>query len=123
MKVKTVMRKPRAVLGPHTSPTEALASMEAHGVGSLPVLDAHGLLMGLATRDRLASTPDAPLESITQCLAPILVMATPEMDLGRLVEMMEYKHLTNIMVVEGRTLVGALTLDEAKAALSLAQAA
>ncbi len=127
MKVKTVMRTPRALLGMHASVKEALAKMQEYGVGALPVLDAHGLLMGIATRDSLsqkpAATPEPSLEFITQWLSPVLITATPEMDLGRLIEMMEYKRLQNIMVVEGRSLVGALTLDEAKAAVGHARAA
>jgi CBS domain-containing protein len=127
MKVRTLMRRPRAVLSAHANVADALAQMQEHGVGSLPVLDTHGLLTGLVQRDilsaRPAATPDQPLDTITQWLAPVLVTATPEMDVGRLIELMEYKHLENIMVVEGRTLVGALTLDEARAALTRARAA
>ena len=124
MKVNTIMRPPRAILGPHTSVADALAKIQEHKVGGLPVLDPHGLLMGMATTESLsASRSDKALMDITQRLAPILITATPDMDVGRVIEMMDYKHLRNIMVVEGRTLVGAFSIDEARAALQIARAA
>jgi len=124
MKVREIMRAPRAILSPETSVTEALARLHECGVPSLPVANGDGYLLGVVTLADLAQPqPEArgtPSETIRQRLSPHLVAATPEMDVSRLAEMMRYKGFENIMVLEGRLLVGALTLDEATRAAEVA---
>jgi CBS domain-containing protein len=116
MKVRDVMRAPRAILLPQTSVMEALVRLRECGVPSLPVANGDGDLLGLVT---LADLPRLPAqvgetvpETVRQHLSPRLVTATPDMDVSRLAEMMRYKGMENIMVAEGRTLVGALSLEE-----------
>lgn len=111
------MGAPQAVLAPETTVAVALAMMHECGAPSLPVANKEGILLGLVT---LADLPRLPAEgeargweTVRQHLSPHLVTATPEMDVSRLAEMMRYKGMENIMVTEGRTLVGALSLEEA----------
>ena len=117
MKVREIMRAPRVVFSPETSVTEALARLRECEIPSLPVADKDGNLLGLVTLADLSQprlmAKGTPSETVRQRLSPRLVTATPEMDVSRLVEMMRYKEFENIMVLDGRVLVGALSLDEA----------
>jgi CBS domain-containing protein len=117
MRVKDIMGAPPAVLAPDTTITAALDRLQEHRSTSLPVVDEEGALVGLVTpADLTQPEPEArerAPETVRQRLSPAVVTATPEMEVGRLAEMMRYKGLETILVVEGRRLVGALSLDEA----------
>jgi CBS domain-containing protein len=117
MKVKELMRTSVARVAPAVTVGEALSRMDGSGVTSLPVEDAEGFLLGVA---RLADLSRALAEgsvassaSIGDGLSSHLVTATPEMDVARVAEMMRDRGVDDIMVVEGRSLVGALSLAEA----------
>lgn len=121
MRVREIMRAPRAILSPETGVAEALARLRECGVSSLPVANGDGALLGVVTRAELAGRPvdtgKAAPETVRERLSPRLVTATPEMDVARVAEMMRYKGMENIMVAEGRTLVGAFSLEEASRAV------
>jgi len=117
MKVKELMRTSVARVAPAVTVGEALSRMDGSGVTSLPIEDAEGCLLGVA---RLADLSRALAEgsvassaSIGDGLSSHLVTATPEMDVARVAEMMRDRGVDDIMVVEGRSLVGALSLAEA----------
>ena len=117
MKVKDLMRTSVAKVLPAATVREALSRMDGSGVTSLPVEDADGILLGVA---RLADLSRALAEGSVASSAAVgdglssqLVTATPEMDVARVAEMMRDKRVDDIMVVEGRYLVGALSLAEA----------
>jgi len=117
MKVKELMRTSVTRVSPAATVREALSRMDGSGVTSLPVEDADGFLLGVA---RLADLSRALAEgsvassaAVGDGLASHLVTATPEMDVTRVAEMMRDRGVDDIMVVEGRSLVGALSLAEA----------
>ncbi len=117
MKVKEIMRTSVARVAPAATVGEALSRMDGSGVTSLPIEDAEGFLLGVA---RLADLSRAIAEgsiassaAVGDGLSSHLVTATPEMDVARLAEMMRDRGVDDIMVVEGRSLVGALSLAEA----------
>ena len=117
MKVKELMRTSVAKVAPAVTVGEALSRMDGTGVASLPIEDAEGVLLGVA---RLADLSRAMAEGSVASTAAIgdglsshLVTATPEMDVARVAEMMRDRGVDDIMVVEGRSLVGALSLAEA----------
>jgi len=117
MKVKELMRTSVARVAPAVTVGEALSRMDGSGVTSLPVEDAEGFLLGVA---RLADLSRAMAEGSVASSAAVgdglsshLVTATPEMDVARVAEMMRDRGVDDIMVVEGRSLVGALSLAEA----------
>ena len=120
MKVREIMQKPIETLLPETSVKEALERMRARGITSLPVQDRLGSFLGIVTSADLShGVPSGESEGaipIKNRLSPAAVTATPEMDVGKLAEMMRFKHLDNIMVLEARRLVGAVSLDRADAA-------
>ena len=117
MKVKELMRTSVARVAPAATVGEALSRMDGSGVTSLPIEDAEGFLLGVA---RLADLSRAIAEgsiassaAVGDGLSSHLVTATPEMDVARVAEMMRDRGVDDIMVVEGRSLVGALFLAEA----------
>jgi predicted transcriptional regulator len=120
MKIREIMQKPIETLLPETPVKEALERMRALGVTSLPVQDRQGSFLGVVTPADLShGVPSGKSEvaiPIKDRLSPAAVTATPEMDVGRLAEMMRFKHLDNIMVLEARRLVGTVSLERADAA-------
>ena len=86
LKVKELMRTSVARVAPAVTVGETLARMDGSGVTSAAIGDG---------------------------LSSYLVTATPEMDVARVAEMMRDRGVDDIMVVEGRSLVGALSLAEA----------
>ena len=120
MRVKEIMRKPIATLLPETPAKEALDRMRALGVTSLPVQDQSGFFLGIVqvadiTR-HIASNEAEGAVPIKDRFSRSAVTATPEMDVARLAEMMRYKSLENVMVLEARHLVGAVSLEQARSA-------
>jgi CBS domain-containing protein len=91
--------------------------MDGSGATSLPVEDAEGFLLGVARHAdlsrALAEGSVASSAAVGDGLSSHLVTATPEMDVARVAEMMRDRGVDDIMVVEGRSLVGALSLAEA----------
>lgn len=122
MKVREIMRKPFATLLLGTPISEALARMGEWGVTSLAVIDEQGVLAGVVTGPELSRRiEEGKVERsspIRDWLSTHLVTATPEMDVDRLAEMMHYKGISNIMVTEGRILVGAVTSGEVESAMA-----
>jgi len=117
MRVKELMQKPIATLLPETSAKEALNRMRTLGVTSLPVQDANGVFLGIvqvADIERHIARDEAEGKiAIKDRFSRSAVTATPEMDVARLAEMMRYKGLENIMVLEARHLVGAVSREQA----------
>jgi len=117
MKVKELMRTAVAKVSPSATVGEALSRMDGAGVTSLPVEDAEGFLLGVARHADLsrALTEGTVMSSaaVGDGLSSHLVTATPDMDVARVAEMMRDRGVDDIMVVEGRFLVGALSLAEA----------
>ena len=117
MKVKELMRTSVAKVAPAVTVGEALSRMDGTGVASLPIEDAEGVLLGVASLADLsramAEGSVASTAAIGDGLSSYLVTATPEMDVARVAEMMRDRGVDDIMVVEGRSLVGALSLAEA----------
>jgi CBS domain-containing protein len=117
MKVKERMRTSVARVLPAATVGEVRCKMDGSGVTSLPVEDAEGFLLGVARRADLsraiAEGTVASSAVVGDGLSSHLATATPEMDVARVAEMMRDRGVDDIMVVEGRSLVGALSLAEA----------
>ncbi len=116
MKVKEIMRKPGETIPPETTVEAAIARMQSLGVPTLPVVDGQGSFRGMAVEADLArllsegrTTAAEPVQSY---LRGSIVTATPEMNVARLAEMMRYKQLSRILVLEARQLVGEVMLEE-----------
>src|SRR5512136_3417233 len=117
MKVKELMRTSVARVAPAATVGEAPSRMDRSGVTSLPIEDAEGFLLGVAKLADLsraiAEGSVASSAAVGDGLSSHLVTATAEMDVARVAEMMRDRGVDDIMVVEGRSLVGALSLAEA----------
>jgi CBS domain-containing protein len=114
--VKDVMRRPGATLSPDATVRDAVTRMRALNVSVLPVVDAGNSLLGVTRADALSQVAEAEQADALRSRVVSTVTATPEMDVGRLAEMMRYKGLDWIPVLEARQLVGELTLVEAETA-------
>ena len=117
MKVKELMRTSLVKVLPAATVQEALSRMDVSGLTLLPVEDAEGFLLGVTRRADLSRTlAEGSVTSsaaVGDSLSSHLVTATPDMDVARVAEMMRDRGIDDIMVVEGRTLVGTLSLAEA----------
>ncbi len=116
VKVKSVMHPPAGTLAPETTIRDALARMQALQISALPVVDAGGILLGIVRKDILELVPEAERSALIRMRMGSTVTATPDMDVSRVAEMMRYKGLEWVPVLEARHLVGALTLTEAETA-------
>lgn len=117
VKVKEIMHAPAGTLAPEVPARDALERLQALRVSTLPVVDAYQSLVGVIRAEALATLGPAELaEPIRSRLSVSSVTATPEMDAGRLAEMMQFKGMDEILVLDARRLVGALTRAEAEAA-------
>ena len=117
MKVKELMRTSVAKVSSAATVGEVLSRMDGSGVTSLPVEDAEGFLLGVARvadlSRAIAEGSVASSAAVGDGLSSHLATATPDMDVARVAEMMRDRGVDDIMVVEGRSLVGALSLAEA----------
>jgi len=117
MKVKELMRTAVAKVSSAATVGEVLSRMDGSGVASLPVEDAEGFLLGVARvadlSRAIAEGSVASSAAVGDGLSSHLATATPDMDVARVAEMMRDRGVDDIMVVEGRSLVGALSLTEA----------
>jgi CBS domain-containing protein len=117
MKVKELMRTSVPRPSPLVSISEALSAMDRAGVTLLPVEDADGWLLGVARPADLSRAFNAgslaPLATIGDGVVPQLVTATPDMNVARVADLMRERGLDDIIVVEGRSLVGALAFTQA----------
>ena len=120
MRVAEIMRKPVGTLSPETTVADALARMRELGVTSLPVEDQDEFFSGIVTMAELSrrsiEAKGQPSDPIKHCLSAYPVTATPEMDVGRLGEMMRDRGLDQIVVLDRVHVVGAVSLIEATAA-------
>ena len=117
MKVKEVMRTSVPKVSPGATVGEVLSRMDGSNITSLAIEDAEGFLLGVARvadlSRALGEGSVASSAAVGDGLSSHLATATPEMDVARVAEMMRDKGVEDIMVVEGRYLVGALSLAEA----------
>ncbi len=117
VKVREIMRQPAGTLAPEATIAEALAKMQQLGLPALPVADRNQALLGVVQAEGLERVPEAGRSAgVRPHISAFAATANPEMDAGRLAEMLRYKGLEWTLVLEARRLVGALTLAEAEAA-------
>jgi CBS domain-containing protein len=120
MRVAEIMRKPVGTLSPETTVAEALARMHELGVTLLPIEDADEFFSGIVTVAELSrrslEAKGNSSDPVKGCPSAYPVTATPEMDVGRLAEMMRNRGLEHIVVLDRVHVVGALSLVEATAA-------
>lgn len=117
VKVRDIMRQPTGLISPEATINEALAQMQTLKLTALPVVDRNSALLGVVHAESLGRVPAAERSgSVKSHVSAFAATANPEMDAGRLAEMLRYKGLDATLVLEARHLVGSLTLAEAEAA-------
>ncbi|HTU02510.1 MAG TPA: CBS domain-containing protein [Candidatus Sulfotelmatobacter sp.] len=117
MKVRDIMRPAERTISPDTTVAQACAELQRLKAPALPVVDSDQALLGVVTAAELGRcAPEAAPRPVKEYRATAIVTATPEMDVTRLAEMMRYKGLDRILVLEARRLVGAVSLADLEGA-------
>lgn len=116
-KVKDAMTvRPRAIR-PDATVQEAAAAMEVEDVGSLPVVDDDGKLIGIVTdRDiairAVAKGRDPRTTPVAETASGEPVVVGPEDDLDTAMSLMAGNQLRRLPVVQGDTLVGIVAVAD-----------
>jgi len=117
MKVKEVMRPAQGTISPDATVAQACADLQRLKVPALAVVDKDQALLGVVNAAELGRcAPEAASTPVKDYRTASVVTATPEMDAARLAEMMRYKGMDQILVLEARRLVGGVSLGELDAA-------
>jgi IMP dehydrogenase len=113
MKVKDVMRSVSGTVSPEATVAQACAELQRLKVQALPVVDKEQALLGVVTAAALGRcAPEAASHPVKDYRTASVVTATPDMDAARLAEMMRYKAIDHILVLDARRLVGAVSLSD-----------
>lgn len=96
---------------------EAAALMSEHNIGSLPVVDQHGSIVGMITdRDitlRSTAQGEAAQTPVSQVMtAQQVVQGTPEMDAHEAAQLMAQQQIRRLPVVENGQIVGMVALGD-----------
>lgn len=119
MKIETIL----AAKGPKTvtiaataSVREAVQALSSHNVGALIVVDAAGYPDGiLSERDVircLAERDDVLAPTVGDLMTSPVTVGTPQDDVESVLRTMTARHFRHLPVVEGRKLVGMVTLGD-----------
>lgn len=102
-----VMTKEVITCGPEMSARDAAELMGTRHIGSLPVVDGDGRLMGVVTdRDLvlrvMARDLDARGTAVSRVMSSDLVTASPDDDLDAVTDRMKERQVRRVYVVDGR---------------------
>ncbi len=115
MKVKDIMTKEIAFVGPEETVERAAQLMKQHNVGSVPVVD-KGKVTGILTdRDialRSVAQGSGGSQTVSSVMTPNLVVGTPDMEARDAAKIMGEQKIRRLPIVEGGTLVGILALGD-----------
>jgi CBS domain-containing protein len=133
MRVRDLMTRDVVTVSPEASARDAVALLAARGFTALPVVDAHGALLGVVTevdalRDRLPVDPRSlvhgepsrpvPRRTVADVMSEPAVGATPGMDVAELARLMLEHGVRGACVVDGKRLVGIVTRRDMLRAIS-----
>ncbi len=96
---------------------EAAALMSEHNIGSLPVVDQNGTMVGIITdRDitlRTTAQGEAAQTPVSQVMtAQQVVQGTPEMDAHEAAQLMDQQQIRRLPIVENGQIVGMVALGD-----------
>lgn len=112
--VRSAMTSSPTSVGPETSCIDAARLMGERDVGSLPVVDRYDILVGIVT-DRdialrvVAAGKDPGATVVGDILTDQLTCAYPDEPLDEAIDMMAYRRVRRLPVVEDDRLVGMLS--------------
>lgn len=119
MKARDVMTSPVITLRPDAPVPAAAALLCSHGFTAAPVVDAGGLLIGIASEadlvrgriapDGWAAVAPKPEAAVEEVMTPAPAAMRPEDDLADVVAMMLDARLRSVPIVDDGKLVGIVT--------------
>lgn len=117
MKVKDIMTKRAARIGPEASAREAASKMRGEKIGSLLVVDEEGKLLGITT-DRIIALDvagkglDPRKTKVKDFMEENIISVSPEMDLAKAAKLLEELEIRYLPVVRGDKVVGILSVSD-----------
>lgn len=116
MKVRDVMTKAVATIGPDATIKEAAQTMQQHNVGSIPVVDTNGLVGIVTDRDivirNIAQGQDPMSTPIKNVMTSQVTTVTPEEDVQSISQMMASRQIRRVPVIENQKLIGMVSLGD-----------
>ena len=116
MKVRDIMTKNVAQIRPDASVYDAAMLMQQNNVGSIPVCDKSGVVGIVTDRDivvrNVVTGSDPKSTPVSSIMTPNVTTVTPDTEIDRLGDIMAYKQVRRIPVVENNTLVGIVALGD-----------
>ena len=117
MNVSDCMNRHVIAISPGESVAVAARMMARHNVGALPVRDTDGVLCGIVTdRDMvlrcMALNRPAEKTSVSMVMTNRVAVVSPNDSLSRAAACMAREQVRRLPVVEGRRLVGVLSLGD-----------
>jgi len=116
MKVRDVMTKSVATVSPDTTIRDAAQIMQQHNVGSVPVVDATGLVGIITDRDivvrNIAQGQDPLSTPVKNIMTSQVMTADPEEDVHTITRKMSTQQIRRVPVVENQKLVGMVSLGD-----------
>jgi acetoin utilization protein AcuB len=126
MKVRDVMTLELVTIGPQDTLKTAQERMQAANCRQLPVVDEDGTLCGIITDRDLRLAVNSPLvmrerwqdemllahTQVDACMTPDPITAAPDLLLEEAVQLLLKHKISGLPVVDGRRLVGILTVTD-----------
>lgn len=116
MKVRDIMTKNVAYVGPSTPVVEAARLMQKHNVGSVPVMDDKGVAGIITDRDiavRCVAHGKSPQDTpVSDVMTTHVITVTPDMNMDEVTEIMSAKQIRRVPVVENNKIVGIVALGD-----------
>lgn len=117
MQVKEIMTTNIAVIGPNNSVLDAAKVMQAHNVGSIPVCQENGKVVGIVTdRDivvrNIANNGDPKTTLIKDMMTVEVITAEPSMDIDLASKIMAQNKIRRLPVIQNDSLVGMIAIGD-----------
>ena len=116
MKVRDVMTKSIVTVSPEDTIKDAARIMQQHNIGSVPVVDATGLVGIVTDRDivirNIAKGQDPFSTPVKNVMTAQVLTATPEEDVQSISKKMSTQQVRRLPVVENQKLVGMVSLGD-----------
>ncbi|NLY17463.1 MAG: CBS domain-containing protein [Clostridiaceae bacterium] len=116
MKVRDVMTKSIVTVSPEDTIKDAARIMQQHNIGSVPVVDATGLVGIVTDRDivirNIAKGQDPFSTPVKNVMTAQVLTATPDEDVQSISKKMSTQQVRRLPVVENQKLVGMVSLGD-----------
>ncbi|MGI6668258.1 MAG: CBS domain-containing protein [Acetivibrionales bacterium] len=116
MKVRDIMTKNVAQIRPDASVYDAAMLMQQNNVGSIPVCDNSGVVGIVTDRDivvrNVVTGSDPKSTPVSNIMTTNVTTVTPDTEIDRIGDIMAFKQVRRIPVVENNALVGIVALGD-----------